>query len=134
MIKYIKNIRFLLSAIACLLIVCVLDFLTPPDIITGILYIPAIILVIHETRKTILFFLIIACLMSIANFIYFTQKHASFCPLYLINSIIVLFGIGTTTFVIFKYKIEKDKFDDSKRLSKAEKQPGKEEDLSILDL
>lgn len=108
MIKPIKNLKLLLLAILCLLVVCVLDFLIPPDVVIGILYISAILLVRQESTRTIFCFLIIASLMNISNFIYFARNTSSLSLAHLVNSMIVLFGMCVITLLVIRYKQIKD--------------------------
>lgn len=108
MTNHIKNVKFLLFATTCLLAVCVFDFFIPPDIVVGILYLAAILLVMQESKKIILSFLVIASLMNMANFIYFAMHTSSLYWVYMINSIIVMFGMCTTTIIILKYKKAQD--------------------------
>lgn len=108
MIYRIKNVKFSVFATVCLLVICVFDFFISPDIVLGILYLTAILLVIQESRKVILSFLIIASLMNMMNFIFFAANTSSLYWVYLTNSIIVMFGLCITTIVILKYKKVQD--------------------------
>lgn len=111
MIIPIRNTSRLLLATLCLSVVCTLDFLIPPDVAVGILYVFVVLLLIQESKKMIILFLMLSMLSNTVNFIYFaiTISHTGrlhFSPLtdvYLFNSVIVLFGLCVATHIILAY-------------------------------
>jgi len=109
MIKSVEKSKYLLLAIFCLLFVCVLDYFTPLDVAIGILYTSIILIVLRETKKTILLLTIIATLLIIINFVYFNAIATFSHWVFPVNRLISIIGLWVTTTVALNYKILQEK-------------------------
>ncbi|RAJ31053.1 hypothetical protein LY11_02282 [Pedobacter cryoconitis] len=94
----------MLAAI-CLLLVCILDYLTPLHIGgIGIFYMASIPIVMQESKKTIIYIAALATVLITLNYLYFSTISPSPEWKIPINRIISVAGLWVTAVIAMNYK------------------------------
>jgi signal transduction histidine kinase len=97
----IKTTRFL--AAASLLIVFIIDMVTPPTFVSDILYLCCIMLVFRESPRTILIFSMVACLLIIADTLLFDLK-LNLGPTFWANRGMSILAISITSNLAIRFR------------------------------
>ncbi|MBB6271061.1 putative membrane protein [Pedobacter cryoconitis] len=105
MITTVQNSRRLTLAGICLLLVCILDYLTPLHIGgIGIFYMASIPIVMNESKKTIIYIAALATVLIISNYIYFYPASFESVWILPINRIISVLGLWVAAIIGINYK------------------------------
>lgn len=111
MIESLQNSRHLMLAALCLLLVCILDYLTPLHTAggIGILYMASIPIIMQESKKAIIYMACLSTALIILNYIYFSSISDTSQWGFPINRVISVIGLWVATAIALDYKIVQNK-------------------------